>query len=247
MKKKILILTLILATLAAIFSLVALATDTPEEPALKIEATNLSFEDSVFVLYAVSHEGIAYDDIQMLFWTEAQDEYTIGTEAYAKCYFAVNVAVNEKSCTAFKNDELRAKNMADNIYARAYANVDGKEYYSEVSKYSILQYAYNKLGKTGTRSESATLCDMLVKMLPYGAAAQKHFNHNTARPADGEFYQVKVEGGVLEDGFTKGLYLAGESATLSAPTEKDGVPFSAWKKLFAQIIIYYCNICFFVV
>lgn len=229
MKKKLLMLALMLAALCALTCTLALAADTPEEPTLKIEAANLSFEDSTYILYAISHDGIPYDSIQMLFWTEPQDEYTIGTESYSKDYFATNVNVSGQNCTVFKNNELRAKNMADNVYARAYAKVGGKEYYSELSKYSILQYASNKLGKTGTATTNEALRNMLVEMLNYGASAQEHFNHNTQRPANGDFYQIKVEGGVLEDGFTKGLYLSSESATLSAAPTKNGFPFLGWK------------------
>ena len=229
MKRKFWIFALVLLATVSLFSAVALGADSSSEPSLKIEAANLSFEDSVYVLYAVSHEGIEYDAIQMLFWTSPQDVYTVGTEAYSKEYFATNVNVNGQICTVFKNNELRAKNMSDNIYARAYAKIGGKEYYSEVSKYSILQYASNKLGKTGTATANETLRSMLVDMLAYGASAQEHFNHNTARPANGEFYQIKLEGGTLEDGFGKGLYLASETATLKAPEFKDGKPFYAWQ------------------
>ena len=236
MKRKLLILLFTMTALAALFSCVTHAAQEQKAPSMKIEAANLSFEDSTYILYAVSHEGVAYDDIQMLFWTEPQDEYTVGTEAYSKDFFAVNVNVNGQNCTIFKDNELRAKNMADNIYARAYANVDGKEYYSEVSKYSILQYAYNKLGKTGTATDNETLRNMLVEMLNYGASAQEHFDHNTGRPANGDFYQVKVDGGVLEDGFTKGLYLASESATLTAPATKDGTCFGAWKNSAGEVV-----------
>ena len=236
MKKKLLIILLTLCTVLALGSLVALGAGSSEEPSLKIEAANLSFEDSVFVLYAISHEGVAYDGIQMLFWTEPQEEYTVGTETYSKEYFATNVNVNGQICTVFKNNELRAKNMADNIYARAYARIDGKDYYSEVSKYSILQYACNKLGKTGTMTTNENLRTMLVDMLTYGASAQKHFDHNADRPADGDFYQVKTEGGVLEDGFSKGLYLPSETATLRAPEECGGAPFAAWKNAAGETV-----------
>ena len=40
--------------------------------------------------------------------------------------------------------------MADEVFARVYVTVDGKNYYSQVEKYSILEYAYTKLGKIGS-------------------------------------------------------------------------------------------------
>ena len=240
MKRKILILVLAISALIAAFSISIFAIDSAKsQPTLGIEAANLSFDDSVYVLYAVSHNGIDADDVKMLFWTEAKadhSEYLIGTESYSKNYVDKNETVNDKSCVVFENDELRAKNMADYVYARAYAEVDGVEYYSEVSKYSILQYAYNKLGKTGTATTSETLKNMLENMLEYGASAQLHFNHNTDRLANGDYYQIKVEGGTLEDGFTKGLYLPTETATLTALESNGGIAFSGWKNSEGEIV-----------
>ena len=66
---KIILLALTLALLVAVPFAVSASEN---EPALKIEAANLSFEDSVYVLYAVSHEGIAASDIRMLFWTKSR-------------------------------------------------------------------------------------------------------------------------------------------------------------------------------
>jgi hypothetical protein len=152
--KKLLWLLLIVATIAAAFAFTVSATDSASEPTLKIEGGNLSFEDSVFILYAVSHEGIAAEDVRLYFWNEPQsgeNAYAYDTADYSFAPYQQNVIVAEKSCVTFRNNTLRAKNMTDYVYARAYAEVDGVGYYSEVSKYSILQYAYNQLGKTAAR------------------------------------------------------------------------------------------------
>ncbi len=240
MKKKILIMSLILAAVVSVFAIGAIAAE--DEPTLKIEAANLEFADSVYVLYAVSHEGIDAEDVKMLFFTESQTEYIPKNAAYYANYTADGVTVLDKeNCLVFKNTALRTKNMADDIYAVAYANVDGEEFYSAPVKYSILQYAYNKLGKTGTASESETLKDMLIDMLAYGASAQRHFDYHTDRPADGDFYQVTVEGGVLADGFTKGLYLAGETVAISAPAEKDGQAFLKWINSAGETVVNTAN------
>lgn len=241
MRRKFLILALAISALISAFAITASAetTETVTEASLNFEAANLAFDDSVYILYAVSHEGIEAADVQLLFWTNPQkslDAYTIGTESYSKSWIDSDETVNEKSCLIFKNNELRAKNMADYVYARAYAKVGDIEYYSEVNKYSILQYAYNKLGKTGTASTNTALTDMLSSMLAYGADAQAYTGYNTARPADAEFYQIKVEGGALEDGFTKGLYLTTETATLTANEAMEGFAFAGWKNSEGKIV-----------
>ncbi len=240
MKKKLLFLSLILAVILSVFAIGASAEG--DAPVLKIEAANLSFEDSVYIVYAVSHEGVAAEDVQMLFWTEPQDSYTKGSENAVRTPYKTNEDILGKTCALLKYNDLYAKNMTDDIYAVAYAEVDGEEYFSEPIKYSILQYAYNKLGKTGTASENEDFKEMLVNMLAYGASAQKTFEYKTDRLADSDFYQVKVEGGTLSDGFTKGLFLEGEYVSLSAPATKDGISFSAWKNSAGNLVSTAANV-----
>ena len=129
MKKKILLLSLILAALLSVFAIGAFAE--ADEPALEIEAANLEFADSVYVLYAVSHDGIDSKDMKMLFFTEPQESYTVeNADYYAGCAEDDVTVLDKENCAIFKNTALRAKNMADPIYAVAYADVDGEEYYS---------------------------------------------------------------------------------------------------------------------
>ncbi len=235
MKKKILILCLILTALISAFAIGTVAAE--EEPALKIEAANLEFADNVYLWYAVSHEGIDTNDIKMLFFTEPQSEYTTeNADYYANLYKDGENVAGKENCAIFCNTALRARNMADDIYAVAYVAVDGKEYYSEPVKYSILRYAYNKLGKTGVASENEALKEALSAMLEYGATVQVYTDYKTDRLANADFYQVKVEGGTLSDGFNKGLYLAGESISLSAPAQKDGKAFFAWQNSAGEAI-----------
>ena len=123
--------------------------------------------------------------------------------------------------------------MTDDIYSRAYVIVDGEIYYSDVEQYSILRYAYNKLGYSigSTASTNQKLKDLLSSMLEYGAMAQSYFNYKADRPANASFYDVSVNGGLVADtGMTGGLYVAGDKVTLSAPeTNADGWIFSHWE------------------
>jgi hypothetical protein len=54
-------------------------------PTLTIQSNNLSYSDSLYLLYAVSNESFDRNEnnVQMLFWTEPQTEYVLGTESYA--------------------------------------------------------------------------------------------------------------------------------------------------------------------
>ena|GEM_PF-1839722 len=234
MKKRILTLVIAILTLSLLVCASVVAASASEEtPTVSIDRFNLTFESDTYIKYAVKFSGVDDESITrgntgMLYWTEPQTTYTIGSESSSSEIIGYTTIEGEKYYT-FSYDKFAAKEMTDYIYSVAYVIADGEYYYSAPVKYSILTYAYDKLGYIGTATESEALKDMLVNLLEYGAAAQKHFGYRTDHLADEQYYQVTVEGGTLEDGFTTGLYLEGESVTVTAPElSKNSVPFVAW-------------------
>ena len=128
-------------------------------PEMNIAYCNLSFSDNIYIKYAVKSDVA---DVKLLIWTSPESEYVIGTQDDEITeYYTENIGGVPHMI--FDYTKLAAKQMADVVYARAYTQVDGVDYYSSVNKYSILQYAYSKLGKTGTASTNAELKDMLLK------------------------------------------------------------------------------------
>ena len=182
-------------------------------PEMSIAYCNISLRDNVYIKYAVNS---SVSDVKILIWTSPEAEYVVGTQDSEITEYYTE-EINGVSHMIFDYTELSAKQMTDVIYARAYAQVDGVDYYSEVNKYSILQYVYNKLGKTGVASSNEELKEMLVNMLAYGASAQKYFDYKEDRLANADWYQVKVSSGVLEDGNKHGLYLPGDKVAMTAP------------------------------
>ncbi len=125
----------------------------------------------------------------------------------------------------FDYDELAAKNMTDYVYARAHVKVSGIDYYSDVSKYSILQYAHNMLDKTS----DPKLTKLLENMLSYGAAVQEYKGYKTDSLPTADWLAVRLTAGSLPDGMLSGLYLEGDKVTLTAPsTDNNGMVFSHW-------------------
>ncbi len=234
MKKTKLLVALTAAVLAVIMIAVAIPAFASEtEPSLSIDGFNLSFEDNIYIKYAVKLNGTTAEalgnNFKMLFWTAPQTSYTKGSESFSASSIG-DETINGTSYEIFKYTELAAKNMTDDIYARAYMKIGDTEYYSELEKYSILQYAYNMLGKTDEGTDNENFKILLTEMLSYGAAAQKYFNYKTDRLATDSYYQIKVVGGTLSDGTDNGLYKAGEKFSVIAPeTDKDGILFACWK------------------
>ena len=230
MKRKIIVFCLItVLMLTALVPGTALASNRTLTPELQIYAHNLSFNDTIYIKYAVSYSNIEESEISLLIWTEPQTEYTFETRSAVLESVGYQI-IDGTRCRIFNYTDLAAKQMTDNIYARAYAKIGSNEYYSDVTKYSILQYAYNMTGKTGTASTDAALLDLLNEMLVFGAKAQAYFNYKTDRLATQDFYQVKVENGLINDLCDNGLYLENDVVRISAPqVNGENAPFSCWK------------------
>ena len=231
MKKRIfcLLLTAMMAVSICAAAMPVRAQGAGEEPVLSVAACNVSFSDTVYLKYAVAFDNVEADDVSLLVWAQPQDDYTAGGAAAVLSPDGTAQAAG-KTCLVFVYKDISAKQMTDVFYARAYTRKGGVDYYSAVQKYSILQYAYNMLGKTGAASESASLKNLLQQMLAYGAAAQAHFDYKADAPATAEFYQVQVQGGLLSDGCDSGLYLPGTVLTLTASaTDANGAAFARWE------------------
>ncbi len=81
----------------------------------------------------------------------------------------------------FTLDGITAIQMNDAIRATLYMTKDGQTFCSETDSYSIAQYAYAQLNKTGIAESLKTLC---VDMLRYGSKAQIFKNYRTDSLAD---------------------------------------------------------------
>ncbi len=213
--------------IVSMFGFNASAEDTESVPTpapLDIAYCNLSFENEVHLMYAVKLNAA---NVKLLVWEEAQSAYTIGTQTAILSPLSAQMEIDGEMYTIFEYTGLSAKQMTDNVYARAY--IDGTEEYGAPHKYSILQYVYNKLGKTGNASTNDAFKNMLTEMLNYGAATQLYQNYRTDTLATDDFAQIKLEGGTLPDGFSYGLYKVGSSLTITAPeTDADGAGFVEW-------------------
>lgn len=236
MKRRLCLLLGLIALLASFYCIRAFATDA--EPTLEISGKALELEATVGLSFAVPIEPAKGADVTLLVWTSPRtEEYVYGTQDHVLSQSDEDT-VNGVDCIVFTFDGLAAKQMADAVYVRAYASVNGTAYYSNVEKYSILQYAYNKLGKTATATEDEALKATLTALLEYGASAQTLFDYKTDRLVTSDFYKISVEGGyIVTDLSQEGLYLKNEQVTLTAYAEnKDAIPFSHWENALGESV-----------
>lgn len=227
-KKNIILIVTLLAVLFTSVSICGVAADTAAEvsPVMSVDYISLSFKDSIYIKYAAYTDG---EDATLLIWNGEQEEYTVGTHI-AEVTSETTQTIGGKVYSIFDYTGVTAKQMADVFYARAYVQIDGNDYYSPVCKYSVLNYAYSILGKTGTASTNEDLKTLMANMLAYGASAQTYLGYKTDRLATTDFYQIKVVGGTLTDGCDRGFYLPDDQVTMTAPaTDAAGTPFAGWQ------------------
>lgn len=197
-----------------------------DNPQIEIYKNNVSYSSEVYIMYAVSCEGFDASNysVKMLIWNELQTEYLKGTEKYCLTDKGYRI-IDEKYCLVFASHGLAAKNMTDDIYARGYVVINEQEYYTDVVKFSVLEYV-NKMKEESTLTPSQR--NLFDSMLGYGGAAQNNFDYNTDRLANGEYYGIKVHNGHCPDGFNHGRYQYGEKVVIKANEHENGHKFSHW-------------------
>ena len=185
---------------------------TPEEPeqpeidstlpSIDIYKKNVSYSSETYIMYAVNNKNFDAETnkIKMLFWEDIQEEYTKGTESY-EVETSGTATIGEVLCYIFSSKGIAPKELTDDIYARAYTEIDGEIIYSDVIKYSVLEYYY-EMKESG--SLTTNLSNLLDGLINYGALAQINFNYNTSRLANSTYYKVSVINGALQDGFASG-------------------------------------------
>ena len=229
-KKRILVLlAVLLLTFSAITATVLFATNesgSDVTPSLETVSYNLSYSDSVYILYAIANDGFDREEheIKLLFWEEPQADYVLGTETYSASNSG-KATVKGKDTLVFYSRGIAAKEMADDIFCRPCVEIGGKVYYGETVKFSVLEYVEAQKENGATGDDLA----LFNAMLNYGSAAQTSFNYNTGRPANAEYFKLSVIGGTLSDGFTSGRFNANETVTVTAPAKSGEQVFSHWE------------------
>lgn len=211
------------------------AAENTEEPQITLVGANVSLKDSVNIVYAAAVKGYDYTKYKtkLLVWKAPQAEYT-----KKNCDVVVNSSYHDTiasySCDMFYYG-MPAKNIVDQLYVRAYVEIDGKEYYSGTTKYSLLEYLYDQLAKSGLTEYQKRMYEAVLK---YGGRAQDLFDYLRNRRADDTFYSIHVENGTFADGFTRGMFLEGEKVVMTANAAPEGKKFAYWQDMNGIILGY---------
>ena len=211
------------------------AVENTEEPQITLVGANVSLKDSVNIVYAAAVKGYDYTKYKtkLLVWKVPQAEYT-----KKNCDVVVDSSYHDTiasySCDMFYYG-MPAKNIVDQLYVRAYVEIDGKEYYSGTTKYSLLEYLYDQLAKSGLTEYQKRMYEAVLK---YGGRAQDLFDYLRNRRADDTFYSIHVENGTFADGFTRGMFLENEEVVMKANAAPEGKKFAYWQDMNGIILGY---------
>ena len=148
-------------------------------PVLTLNYPTLSFEGEVFynVYFDVSGAEVAVEDMGLLTWYTKPASLAEATVENAEENIPGAVYNSSNGVYMVRTKGIPAKQLGDNLYLRVYAKLsDGSYEYSSVTYYNAKYYANDIL----TNSSNTKMKALCVAMLNYGAAAQIHFNHNTA-------------------------------------------------------------------
>ncbi len=213
------IILIIPLTLVIVLKNYIIKADSLTSPVLNIDAHNISYKENIELLYAISYENISdenLDNVKLLVWRNASNSYTI--ENYSEKYDTKEILDGK---LIFRVAGNSVKDIDKNIYARAYININNEDYYSEVEKYSILEYY-----QVGINSESSTTDQIALykSFLDYATNVQKVIGKNTTTPFNGNWYRVDTNGINLNDGFNHDYLYEGSLLSLNS-NESDTNPY----------------------
>lgn len=228
------------------------AAENAEEPQITLVGANVSLKDSVNIVYAAAVKGYDYTKYKtkLIVWKTPQKDYTIENalkiieknkdktdKSEVECVIvdsSYHATLGSYSCDMFYYG-MPAKNIVDQLYVKAYVEIDGKEYYSGTTKYSLLEYLYDQLSKSGLTEYQKRMYEIILK---YGGRAQDLFNYFRNRRADDTFYSIHVENGTFADGFTRGMFLENEEVVMKANAAPEGKKFAYWQDMNGIILGY---------
>ena len=215
----------IFATMAALLALILaigiVAGAEDDTLSVKINARNVSYGDTVKVLFAVDNTNAGDNEVEVLYFLENPAENPNATAykgvSYDKGYtdkMGTEDTSDDVTYPAFFTAGFPAKNIGDAVYA--VAHIVGTDIYSEVERYSVVEYLLERLYVDLATGDKAELYKYL---LGYGTYAQKVVLNGNDDPRDdvdkfiNEYVLVKIVDGTLDGTYSQGTYFAGDTVT----------------------------------
>ena len=165
------IITLALSCLLLVGAVIGISASAEETPTVGIKYKNIAYEGALQVLYAVDAQNVPADaSVQMRFYDSKDAEnYSYVKDEYIDP--EESLTINGITYRAFFSKGIAPKNMRAPIYAKAViVDAEGAVIAeSEMSEYSVWQYAINRFAKSPTPDQKK----LYAATLNYGASVQE--------------------------------------------------------------------------
>ena len=219
----------ILATAASlVLVILALAitvgAEDSQELSVEINARNVSYGEYVKILFAVDDTNAGGNEVEVIYYLE---DPAVNPDAPSWKGVKYDEGYTDKKGTDDTSDDVTypafftagfpAKHLGDKVYARAH--IVGTEIYSDVARYSVVEYLLERLYVDGATGDKAGLYNSLLE---YGTYAQKvvlNGNDDTSDDVSqfiNEYVLVAIDGGTLDGRYTQGIYFIGDKITPAA-------------------------------
>lgn len=228
--KSILLLAISIFTLLSFSLLANAASDANDysDANLRIVSKNLSYRDSIHLLVACDTDGVDPSKVELVFWSYKPDSVADApsyVDTTSTAFLDENGQVMFES--VYESSGISAKDMSDEIYMAAH--IKGTEIYSDIYRYSALEYLYERLTVGNPSSEQIAFYDSVIA---YSENAQIVLKHDVENSPNDLNY-VAVKGGIISDGYTAGTYLEDEEITVTANNPDT---FAMWTDIDGNII-----------
>ena len=214
MKKLNLRKVLILVAAFVLLTTAAFAISASADTKPVITQKNVAYQGNFALMYAVD-ASTAKAPVTLYLYNEYPDADTPYANKYTTSTVTAASGNLEKDSYVFTTAGVSAKDMTDVFYVKA-VDADNKE--SDVVKYSVAEYLYERLSTEGISTAQKELYEAVIYM---GDKAQALLAPDTTSIKNYRF--VTVSGGTI-DGFAQGVYPVGAPLT---PVSTDGAV-SAW-------------------
>lgn len=198
--------------------------------ATSINGHNLSLESSVEIVYYVKN-NVEYVNSGLLVWKNVTPSSFTYENAQYKLKSNTTETISEVTYDSYYFDGVAAKEMTIYVYAVSYV-YDGNEYtYSEVDRYSILNYCNKYKDSTvTTNGGSKTLGEMIAAIVDFGTISQLYFNYKVDRLPSDTYHRVTLNGGHFADGFNFADFTSKETIIFYPDTpENEYETFHHWE------------------
>ncbi|MBR3805912.1 MAG: hypothetical protein IKJ13_03650 [Clostridia bacterium] len=209
---KILSLAFIIAVLAIGFCFAASAAEETSELSVSIIKKNVSYSDYVKVLFAVDDTYAGGGEVELLYYFEDPTVNQNAEEKVGAVYHKGYTDDSGNNYPAFYSASFPAKEIHCQVYARAH--IVGTDIYSDVVRYSVVEYLLERLYVDDVTGDQK---DLYNDLLSYGASAQKVLINGNSNPADDitkfitDYVLVGIENGTLDGKYDQGIYFVDDT------------------------------------